>query len=276
LETIEATTPQAVNFHLTGGLSSGTVHIWETDATHTFEHVADVPVTGGSSFAYTFDPASLYSLTTTIGQAKGTAVPPPAKAFPFPYRDDFEGTARNRAPKYLADQDGAFEVQSCRERQGLCLEQAILRKPIPWSPLPDPFTIVGDVNWRDYTVMADTQVPVYGAATLMARIDSADVFKDGNALYPSGYIFRVAADGHWQLLSTAYKMPTVTLASGVTTGLDRGWHHIQLKCNGNNIEASIDAKPLAQVKDFSHSHGMFALGSNWAHVQFDNVAVEAN
>ena len=272
LETIAATSAQTVTFHIAGGLSSGTIHVWETNDTHTFDHVSDIEAKD-ASFSYTFDPASLYTLTTTTGQGKGTAAPPPAKDFPMPYGDSFEETARHGSPKYLADQDGAFEVESCIERQGFCLEQVVSRKPIPWGPLPDPFTITGNIDWKDYTIAADIRLPRYGAATLMARIDSADVFKDANALYPSGYVLKVSADGHWELLSTAYNRGTVILASGVTAGLDLGWHHLELKCRGEIIEPFLDSKSLAHIADHSHTHGMVALGSDWSHVQFDNFLI---
>lgn len=272
LETIDAHKPQLMTFHLTGGLSTGMVHIWETNDTRTFEHVADLTVKN-NTFSYKFDAGSLYSLTTTTGQGKGTAVPPPSAPFPMPYHDDFESTSRGRAPKYLADQDGAFEVRDCVGRRGLCLEQVITSRPIPWSPLPDPFTIAGNSDWQDYTVAVDVHLPVYGSATLMARIDSANVFKNADAQYPAGYIFRVTSDNHWELLSTVYNQNTVRLAEGVTIGLDRGWHHIALSCHGASIKAYLDSKPLAHVTDVTHQHGMIAIGSDWSKVQFDNLAV---
>jgi len=108
LETIDAKSAQKVTFRLTGGLNADVVHVWETNNVRTFEHVADVNVMNGG-FDYTFDPDSLYSLTTTTEQGKGTAEPPPASAFPFPYADDFDQTERGKTAKYLSDQDGAFE-----------------------------------------------------------------------------------------------------------------------------------------------------------------------
>jgi hypothetical protein len=275
LETIEASQPQRLAFHLGGGLATSQVHVWETNDTRTFEHVADVAVKGGV-FSYTFEPGSLYSLTTTVGQGKGSAVPPSTQAFPFPYVDDFEHTTLERSPRFLADQDGAFEVRQCQERNGQCLEQVITQKPIPWSPSPPPFSIAGSVDWKDYRLSVDIHLPHYGTATLMARIDSANVFEDGAAPYPSGYVLEVADDGHWSLFSTAYKKPTVTLASGVTTGLDRGWHRLELRCEGEHIEARLNAKALAMVVDKSHAHGMIGVGSDWSHVQFDNLAVTAS
>src|SRR5205823_10212768 len=133
LETIHASRAQTARFRMEGGLARSDVYVWETNDRYVFDQVSIVhPVNG--IFTYTFDPDSLYTLTTTTGQGKGSATPPASRAFPLPYADDFEQTASNRSPKYLSDQDGAFEVHSCVGRSGKCLEQVISTKPIPWGP----------------------------------------------------------------------------------------------------------------------------------------------
>jgi hypothetical protein len=192
----------------------------------------------------------------------------------MPYSDHFETTPLDRAPRFLADQDGAFEVHRCWSRTGRCLEQVITEKPIPWGPLPDPFTLAGDVAFADYTVSADFHL-TSGNATLLGRIDSADVFQDGKALLPSAYVFRVGADGSWSLLSAAFKKPTVVLAKGNVGLQGKAWHHFSLAMRGDEISATVDRKQIAQVHDASHSHGMFGLGSGWNKVQFDQLAVTA-
>jgi hypothetical protein len=272
LETIGASHKQAVSFQLAGGLAATTVHIWETNNFRTFEHVDDVkPVK--NAFEYTFDPDSLYSLTTTTGQGKGTAQPPPAAPFPFPYAENFETTPLLHAPKYLSDQDGAFEVRTCTGRAGRCLEQVITKLPIPWGPLPDPFTLAGNSDWTDYAMSADVRFLTEAPATMIGRIDSSDVFKDGHARWPSGYVLRLSPNGAWELLSAEYKKPVVTLASG-TAKIDRKqWHHLDLSFHGKQIDASLDGASLASVENEAHKHGMIALGTEWDLIQFDNLRV---
>lgn len=272
VQTIDARHPQTVHFQIEGGLSTATVHIWETNSQHTFDHVADVPV-HGAAFTYTFDPDSLYSLTTTTGQTKGTAEPPPPAAFPFPYREDFESTALHRSPKFLADQDGAFEVLPCDGRSGKCLEQVITERPIAWGPLPDPWTLAGDAAWTDYKIDADVRIDGRGSAMVIGRIDSADVFRNGEARLPSGYSFRVHSDGVWELLSSTYREVTRTLAQGQVGPAAGRWHHLELRFSGSEITASLDEKILATVQDSSHTHGMFGMGSEWNRAQFDDLAV---
>jgi hypothetical protein len=273
LETIDATEPQKVEFKLAGGLNAGEVHIWETNNTRTFEHVADVAVKGGT-FAYTFEPDSLYSLTTTTGQGKGTAAPPPAKGFPLPYADDFDSTREGGTPKYLADQDGAFEAHKCVGRAGLCLEQVVTEKPVPWSPLPDPFTLAGSETWTDYRVGADVHFLSKAPAAVMGRIDSADVFRDGKAPWPSGYILLLEPNGAWTLLSASYKEPTATLAAGFAKLGAAQWYRLELEFRGTTVTARLDGKVLAQVESEAHTRGMFGLGTEWDHTQFDNLRVE--
>jgi hypothetical protein len=272
LETIDAKQPQTVSFRLAGGLAANLVHLWETNNSMTFVEVASVKPENGA-FTYTFDPDSLYSLTTTTGQGKGTAQPPPAASFPFPYADNFEKTTVGYTPKYLSDQDGAFEVQPCVGRAGKCLEQVISEIPVSWGALPDPFTLAGDSDWKDYSVASDIRFLTAAPAAIMGRIDSADVFKDGKAHWPSGYVLRLKPEGAWELLSAEFKKPVVTLASG-SVAIDRGkWHRLELRFHGGQIVAALDGTPLATIENSTHTHGMFALGTEWDRIQFDNLSV---
>lgn len=272
LQTIGAKHPQQVDFKITGGLKAGTIHIWETNDTKIFDHVADVPAKDGQ-FSYNFDPDSLYSLTTTTGQHKGDAQPPPPAPFPFPWHEDFEKTRLDGTPAYLSDQDGAFEVRACAARKGQCLEQVITTKPIPWGPLPDPWTLAGNEQWTNYSLSSDVLLMGKGDATLLGRIDSADVFKDKDALYPSGYIFKITSGGKWLLLSAAYGKPTVTLAQGSFRERSGTWHHLELTFHGSRVTALMDGNALASIEDSRHTHGMIGIGTAWNHAQFDNVSV---
>ncbi len=59
-------------------------------------------------------------------------------------------------------------------------------EPIPWGPMPNPFTMAGDLVWTDYTPRSDVLMDRADEATVVGRIDSANVFEDGNMLWPSG------------------------------------------------------------------------------------------
>jgi hypothetical protein len=273
VETINSKQPTSMTVAIKGALGHGALHVWETNQKRTFEHVGDITPHEGS-FTYTFDPDSLYTITTTVGQHKGTAIQPPDRPFPFPYRESFEKTPLPGAPAYLSDQDGAYEVHPCAGRPGKCLEQVITEKPIPWGPLPDPWTLAGDVNWTDYREHTDFHLLANGIATLIGRIDSADVSADQKARYPSGYLLRIQADGHWALLATAYKKAEKPLAGGSVILDSARWHSMELTFRGSAIHAVIDGKAVADLQDNTHKRGMIGIGSGWDHTAFDNVGVE--
>ncbi|WP_446743363.1 hypothetical protein [Silvibacterium acidisoli] len=279
IESIDAHESQTIRLRPVEGAPGQIVHVWQTNATKTFSHITDLKLTQGS-FALDVEPDSIYTVTTTTGQGKGDAVPPAAAGFPFPYSDNFDSSPLNKAAKYLSDQDGAFEVQPCRGRAGQCLTQVITLKPTPWSPLPDPFTLAGDAEWKDYTVSVDTQIPLAGKATLFGRIDSANVFSGEKANYPGGYGLILQSSGAWQLISTAFGKETLVLASGELVPDNHSetapWHHLQLKFAKSSIEVSIDDKEVASVASSGHEHGMFAIGGDWTSTQFDNLAVNGN
>jgi hypothetical protein len=272
VETIDAKQPQSVTIAVTAGLSRDAVHVWETNSQRTFVHVAEVPSVDGK-VSYALDPDSLYTFTTTTGQGRGTAKPPADSPFPLPYADSFEDTEVARAPRFLSDQDGAFEAHPCQYRKGRCLEQVITAKPIPWGPLPDPFTLAGDVKWSDYRIAADILLTGNGPVMLMGRIDSADVFKDDKARWPSGYVLSIEPGGKWRLSTSAYKSATRELASGSVRLSAGKWHHAELAFKANQVSVALDGKTLAAMTDASHPYGMFAIGTGWNRAQFDNLSV---
>ena len=152
IETGDAKTPQTLAFHVSGGLSTGTVHVWRSNARSQFERQDDVALPG-NSFTVKLEPGSIYSLTTTTGQHKGKTEIPPSAEFPMPYRDDFEGSTAGGMAKYFSDQSGTFEVAE-RPGGGKCLRQTIAQRGIDWDhyPTPNPYTIIGSAKWRNYEV----------------------------------------------------------------------------------------------------------------------------
>lgn len=272
IESIDARTPQRVRFQVPVAVGD-VVHLWQTDAKHTFDEVATLHETRGE-VSFTLDPDAIYTVTNTTGQGRGTAEPPPASAFPVPWKDDFETGNDGAARPFLADQDGAFEKHACRDRAGSCLEQVITHPPIPWGPLPDPFTLTGDMNHADYRVAVDVQVPAGGQATVFGRIDSANVFSDQKTPYPSGYGVIFKSSGRWELIATSYHHPQIALGSGEVAQTEPGqWHHIELAFHGSEIRLTIDGHSLLSTHDSTHTRGLFAVGCNWTRVQFDNLEV---
>jgi hypothetical protein len=276
IETGDASTAQVMKLHVADELSASSIHVWRSNANGAFVQLADVSPQNRAA-EIILEPNSIYSLTTTSGQRKGSAMPPVAAAFPFPYNEGFEKYKVGGTPKYLSDLNGAFEVVRCRQHHGQCLRQVIDKKPIVWWGIePDPYTIAGDPLWADYEVKSDVLLEDAGHATLLGRIDSGDVFQDmdGKPRWPSGYVFSVDQTGAWGLYSEEYKKPVVKLAAGKIEWNPNAWHTLRLIFKGSTIRAVIDGLTVGNVTDRSHKAGMVGIGSGWNNVQFDNFAIQ--
>ena len=138
IETSEARGSKTLTFRLSGGLANGTVHVWRTYAREQFQGLAEIHPEN-NSFTITVDPQNVYSLTTTTGQRKGGAKPPPAGQFRLEYHEDFTGYAVGSTPKYWSDIAGVFEVVQRNDGKGQALRQIMDRKGIEWriGSIPD-------------------------------------------------------------------------------------------------------------------------------------------
>jgi galactosylceramidase len=279
VETIDAGEPQEASFQITGGLSTGTIHLWQTKASKSFEKLSDTTPENGS-FTIILEPDSIYSLTTTTGQARGSATVLPASPFPFPYTENFDGLAMGKSPKYFSDQSGAFEVTACAGRKGQCLRQVVNQHTIPsGGGTPDPFTYLGSPDWSDYKVSTDAMIEEPGYVTLVGRISadwgrSADWSQDSDVPWNSGYVLSVQQDGSWELSRKRFKTPKLKLASGKAPFSLKTWHHLTLAFKGVTVQAIIDGALVAKVTDETHKKGMVGIGTGWNRAQFDNFAVD--
>ncbi len=277
-ETLDATAPQQVSFAVTGGLSTGAVHVWATDLASNdpsrwFVRQADVHPSGGE-FTVTLQPGRVYSFTTTSGPGKGTATPPPFRAWKLPYGEGFDGAA-GASPREFSDLQGAFETAPCEGRPGQCLQQVVTEQPVYWDFWYDhPATVVGDPEWRDYRVDVDARLQQPGYLEVDGRAVGSG---DGLA----GYHFRIDDQGRWSVYrrdDTGLNSNPIyeTLASGTTTfGVDV-WHHVGLTLQGNEITPTVDGQALTTVLDANYAAGQVGFEvAPWHRVQFDNLRVSA-
>ncbi|WP_339316740.1 RICIN domain-containing protein [Paenibacillus sp. FSL R10-2734] len=274
---------EAMTFDLTGGLSTGTVHVWKSNSSSQFMQQSDVQV-NGSTYSINLEPNSIYSLTTTTGQQKGSAVNPiPANSsFISSYQENFDSYLTGATPKYLYDIEGAFEVSNrYGGGSGKALRQVILKPQIPWNswgnyPNPSTFTEFGDLNWRNYEFSTDTLIENSGAVSIYGRIGRA--LSGGNVNDYKGYRLSIYDTGNWYLCyGDPYSYETgsdVVLASGVMSGFSANtWHNVKLSFMGTNIKAYVDSNQIASVTDSRTGSGMVGLGSGWNFAQYDNLQV---
>jgi hypothetical protein len=277
IETTTATAAQTVNVNVSGGLSTAAVHVWATNvdaptAASTFVQQPSItPVNG--SYSLTVQPGYIYTLTTTTGQGHGTAASPAQGALPLPYSDSFDSDAVDQQPRYLAQQQGAFEVEPCAAgRSGRCVQQQAAVQPIEWDGNSSPYTIGGNLSWANYTVSADALIAQAGAVQLVGRAGSQHSFGPAGI---NAYYLQVSNTGAWSIVRNNTSDTLTTLASGTVAALGTGtWHHLALTFNGAAISAAIDGSTVGTVTDSTFPSGMVGLGtSGYQTDQFDNLSV---
>ncbi|MGD0069119.1 MAG: ricin-type beta-trefoil lectin domain protein, partial [Streptosporangiaceae bacterium] len=277
IETTQASAAQTVNYTITGGLSTGTVHVWSTDVNSSdpstwFVHSTDITPSNGS-FSLTLQPGYVYSLTTTTGQGKGTAASPAQGSLALPYSDNFDTDTVGQQPPYLSQVQGAFEVEPCAGgRTGQCLQQQAPVTPIEWDSNANPFTIGGDPDWSNYTVSADALMEQAGGVQLIGRAGSQIGY------YPPAaneYYLQLSSTGAWSIVRSNSGGQTATLASGTVAAPGTGsWQHLALTFSGSSISAAINGTTVGTVTDSTYSTGMAGFGTNGYQTdQFDNLSV---
>jgi hypothetical protein len=264
VETSDAAAAQTITFHLTNGLSTASVHVWQTTQTNYFVPIGQVTPVGGI-FSWTFQPDCIYSLTTTTGQAKGDAQPPPPAPFPMPYKDDFEDYLAGATPKYFSDQAGTFETVTRADSDGQCLRQVSPQDGLRWTAEWQPYTLIGHAGWTDYDVSADVLVETRdGVAFIMGRVGKVPGFS--NPL-PHGYWLALNnANSEWQLYAA-----TNLIASGSADASTGVWHNLRLAMQGASLRCYVNHVLVTNVTDETYSSGMAGLGcGGWYGAQFDN------
>ncbi|MCU7729374.1 RICIN domain-containing protein [Actinoplanes sp. KI2] len=278
IETMDATAAQDLTFTVTGGLSTGTVHVWSTNVrsgstADYFVKRADVTPSNGT-FSLTVQPGYVYSVTTTTGPGKGTATSPAQGNLQLPYGDDFDSYQPGREAKYLMDHQGSFEVVGCGGgRAGQCVRQMSEQAPIYWtSGHAEPFTLLGDLSWRNYTVSSDVMLEKSGYAQLVGR---ATNYNHEQPQSLNAYYLRVADNGSWSIRSNSTGGNQRTLASGTVSALGTGrWHNLSLTLNGSTLTAAIDGTTVGSVSDSTWVAGQvgYATGQGVT-AQFDNLSI---
>ncbi|WP_344445068.1 RICIN domain-containing protein [Kitasatospora nipponensis] len=278
LETMDATAAQNVTLKVAGGLPGGTLHVWSTDFSSEAATAHLVPgpdltaVAGG--YQLTLQPGHLYTVTTTTGQGAGTAASPQRGVLALPYSDSLAGTATGRDARYFSAMNGAFETAPCAGgRSGNCLRQQAQSTPIRWTDesADQPYALMGDLSWSDYTVSADVLLEHAGTAELLGRVGTQG--RNNNGL--NAYNLRVGDNGAWTLLKSDTSWSFSTLAAGTVPALGTNtWHRVALTFQGSTLTAKLDGVTLTTVTDAGYGAGQIALGTGgYYSAQFSNLTV---
>jgi hypothetical protein len=279
IETMDATAAQPVTFTVTGGLSTGTVHVWSTNVSSGnpadyLVHASDVTPSGGS-YTVTLQPGFVYTITTTTGQGRSTATSGGSAALALPYADTFDSYAVGTEARYLMDQQGAFEVAGCGAgRAGRCVQQMSAQAPITWDGLSDPYALLGDLGWSNYRVSSDVLLTQPGFVELIGRATTQHSFGPAGL---DAYYLRVTDGGQWSILRNDVNNAVTTLLSGSVAALGTGrWHTIALSFSGSTITAQVDGVTVGSTTDSTWSVGQAGLGASQGETaQFDNLGITA-
>ncbi|KOX04526.1 galactosylceramidase [Streptomyces sp. NRRL B-1140] len=277
IETTPASTAQTLDFTVTGGLSTGTVHVWSTNVNSTDSSTAmvrrsDIAPSGGT-YSLTVQPGYVYTITTTTGQGKGTAASPAKGSLALPYADSYDSYATGTQAKYVQDQQGAYEVVGCGGgRSGKCVRQMSAQAPITWAPLSHPYALFGDLGWKDYQVAGDVLLESAGFTELIGRATWQHSFGPEGL---NGYYLRVGNTGAWSILRNDTDNNFVTLAGGSVAALGtNSWHNLRLGFHGNRITAWIDGVKVGSVNDSTYTEGQAGYGNSQGQTgQFDNLSI---
>jgi galactosylceramidase len=287
VESKDAKAPQQVRFTVGAGLSAKKLNVWRSDAQAQFVQQPAIEPVGGV-FTLNVDPQSIYSLSTTGGQQKGSfADIPQDKPFPLPYYETFESYQKPQQygylPRYTADIDDVFEIADCpedRDHKGKCLHQAVPIPPISWAPEWTPYTVLGDEHWHDYEVSADIYLKAGDSGGVMGRINDTG---SGYGTAPKGYILEMSDAGLCRLIVSRGKKEAPTtgdaeqqallrkrkntnpggelvLGSVQLPGMHAGkWHRLKLVFRGEAITGVVDGRQVLSATDSLYPTGMAGL-----------------
>ena len=276
------TSAQDLSFQLRGTEISDSIsqlHLWHSNQrVQKFEYLGSVPVKGGLfSLGRTMQPDSIYTLSTTIGQKKGSfsSPPPPSRPFPFPYKDDFQSYPIGGLAKYFSDQGGYFKIGFDGSSTNKVLTQVVTRDPGPnaWIPNPDPITVIGSANWTDYYVSCGMRLDDVGSTgqylVLCGRLASWAKL-DSQPIIPA-YCLNVSASGQWRFTAGD---PASPLAVGRISGYNAArWHTLQFYFSGRTFKGLFDSSLLFSLADTTFSQGAVAIGSGFHIAYFRNFFV---
>jgi galactosylceramidase len=278
--------------------------VWRSNAKEQFVQQPSIEPADGA-FSIALDPDSIYSISTTTGQQKGSFDKIPAsKPFPLPYYETFDEYSSPKQwgylPRYTADIADAFEIAERPDKKGKCLHQVVPIPTISWAPDWLPYTILGDDQWQDYEVSADVYLNSGESAGVMGRINQVGT---GYGFIPKGYFLQLGDDGQCRLVVIRGKKDRKKITGDaeqqalIKAGKDDSeggekvlgniqlpkigpdqWHNLKLRFEGSAITGLVDGMPMLKATDALYSRGMAGLltgrvGEKLSTSYFDNVLI---
>jgi hypothetical protein len=216
IETADGKQDEILSFLVDNHFKNRDLYIWKSDSSKQFCLIDKIRSQNGQ-LTYAFHKASIYTISTTTGQEKGSGFLkiPDSAPFPLPYTDNFESYRNEELPKYTQDQAGAFEVNTLGGNKVLKQASPSIGNEWHYHLNHEPYTILGDMNMKDYEISIEVQ--------LTEKDQSAAIFGRVNKVSqitvepPMSYWTRFNANGKW----IAGKTTEILLRSWID--LDKIW-----------------------------------------------------
>ena len=285
IETKGATTLQPLTIKIGKGLSKEKLCLWRSNAQQQFEQLPNISPRG-KRFCLELQPNTVYSLSTTTGQQKGTFADIPAsQPFPLPYAEDFEQYGNPASwgylPHYTADIIGAFELAERPDGEGKCLRQVVGEHTQSWAPEWHYYTILGDSAWTDYEVSTDIYLNPQDEAAVMGRVCHVGT---GYGIVTKGYYLKLDDKGRCSLVITrgkkdkkalvgdAEQQALIAASQDDSEGGERllataqvdgvgplGWHRLTLRMEGDTLTGYVDGRQVVTAISAQYPKGMAGL-----------------
>jgi hypothetical protein len=147
-----------------------------------------------------------------------------------------------------------------------------------WANYPpgNPFTEIGDLNWRNYDYSADVRIESMGSACIYGRVGRS--LHGRNVCDLNGYRLSIKNDGSWSLCYGNCKTygtgKDEVLSSGTIPGFKgNAWHNLKLSFNGDTIKAYIDNQIKTSEINTEKCEGMVGMGCGYNYADFDNIKI---
>ncbi len=269
IETMDAKSLQPITIRLPANFCKQFFYVWKSKVNgEEFKKIAQLAV-HKNAISITLDTNSLYSITTTQRQSKGSYKNVPAEEpFPLPFCNDFNSEVVGTSPKYFSDQAGAFEISRDINSSNKCLKQTITKPGNEWegnNSLVE--TVIGDTSWKDYTVSVNVfltkDTMSYGAVIGRAL----ELHRSHQA--PEAYWLKLYSSGNWQLL-----VSDSIVCKGLVKNKQGKWVNLKLTMYRNRITAFINQQQIVSVLNSKFTHGLCGLGSSYDQNLFDKFSVK--
>jgi galactosylceramidase len=268
IETMDATEPQQKTFRLSDGSGNKMLRVWtSTKGKDEFVRLKDLDIKN-KLFTLDIRGKSVYSITSTSGQMKGSFRAPAISPFPMPYSSTFENDTEGQLPRYFQDQAGVFEVHRRRDGKGNCIKQVMTQQGTEWGS-SNTFvgSVIGDTAWTDYSVSVDVNIlENTGYALIMGRLTEMN----RGSGPPSGYWLKVIDSYKCELYAGEIKIASAESKTGISSFT---WHNLKLVFKGQNIRVLIDNSELINIANNRYTHGLAGIGCGYNLTEFDNFEI---